>query len=139
MAKDTSYDGFTKDEIAAMKARAAELKVPAARAAQDCLDTIAGMPDVERTIAQRLHAIVTKLAPEIETKTWYGMPAYARDGKVVVFFKHASKFKMRYSEVGFQEFANLDDGDMWPTVFAVTAMNPKVEKELTALVNQALS
>lgn len=139
MATEATYEGFTQDEIAAMKARAAELKAPAARAAQECLDTIAGMPDGERQIAQRLHAIVTSVAPDLETKTWYGMPAYAHDGKVVVFFKHASKFRMRYSEVGFQEWANLDDGDLWPTVFAVTTINPAVEARLTELVKQAVS
>jgi uncharacterized protein YdhG (YjbR/CyaY superfamily) len=146
MAKDTSYEGFTDEERAAMKERAAELKSSgrlgsgAKRAEadeKDCLDKIAAMPGDERAIAERLHAIVATTAPELAPKTWYGMPAYARDGKVVLFSKNASKFKMRYSEVGFNEWASLDDGDMWPTVFAVTAMNADVEERLTALVKQA--
>jgi uncharacterized protein YdhG (YjbR/CyaY superfamily) len=148
MAKDTSYEGFSEDERAAMKERAAELKASARRGAgakkaeadaQDCLQKIAAMADDERVIAERLHAIVTTVAPDLAPKTWYGMPAYARDGKVVLFFKNASKFKMRYSELGFNEWANLDEGDMWPTVFAVTSMNAKVEERLTALVKQAAS
>jgi len=148
MAKNTSYDGFTEDERAAMKERAAELKSSAKRGAgakkaeadaQDCLDKIAAMPEDERAIAEKLHAIVTTTAPGLAPKTWYGMPAYARDGKAVLFFKNASKFKMRYSEIGFNEWANLDDGVIWPTVFAVTAMNAKVERQLTELVKQAVS
>ncbi|MGH3509543.1 MAG: iron chaperone, partial [Nocardioidaceae bacterium] len=106
---------------------------------KDALEKIAAMPEAERVIAERLHAIVAVTAPELAPKTWYGMPAYARDGKVVLFFKNASKFKMRYSEVGFNEWASLDEGDMWPTVFAVTAMNAKVAERLTSLVKQAAS
>lgn len=148
MAKNTTYDGFTDEERAAMKARAAELKSSKSRGAgakkaeadaRDCLDKIAAMPEAERVIAEALHAIVEANAPELAPKTWYGMPAYARDGKVVLFFKNASKFKMRYSEVGFNEWANLDDGDLWPTVYAVTTTNADVEKKLTALVKQAVS
>lgn len=148
MAKNTTYDGFTDEERAAMKARAAELKSSKSRGAgakkaeadaRDCLDKIAAMPEAERVIAEALHAIVEANAPELAPKTWYGMPAYARDGKVVLFFKNASKFKMRYSEVGFNEWANLDDGDLWPTVYAVTTTNADVEKKFTALVKQAVS
>jgi uncharacterized protein YdhG (YjbR/CyaY superfamily) len=148
MAKDTSYDGFTEDERAAMKERAAELKASGRRGAgakkaeadaQDCLDKIAAMPEGERAIAEALHAIVGANAPDLAAKTWYGMPAYARDGKVVLFFKNASKFKMRYSEVGFSEEAALDDGDLWPTAYAVTAVSAAVGKKLTALVTQAVS
>ena len=148
MAKDTSYDGFTEEERAAMKERAAELKSSARRGAgakkaeadeKDALDKIAEMPEPDRMIAERLHAIVKANAPELAPKTWYGMPAYAKDGKVVVFFKPAAKFKVRYAEVGFNEWAHLDDGDMWPTAFAVTAMNAGVEKKLTALVKRAVS
>lgn len=148
MAKNTTYDGFTDEERAAMKARAAELKSSKSRGAgakkaeadaRDCLDKIAAMPEAERVIAEALHAIVEADAPELAPKTWYGMPAYARDGKVVLFFKNASKFKMRYSEVGFNEWANLDDGDLWPTVYAVTTTNADVEKKFTALVKQAVS
>lgn len=93
-------------------------------------------PD-EQTIATRLDEIVTANAPDLLAKTWYGMPAWHRDGKIILFFKNASKFDMRYSEVGFNEHATLDDGDMWPTVFAVTAMNTKIEKALTDLVQRA--
>lgn len=145
MAKD-KYDGFSEDERAAMKERAAELKSGARRGtgakkaeadAQDCLDKIAAMPDGERTVATRIHQIVAATAPDLAPKTWYGMPAYHRDGKTILFFKSASKFKMRYSELGFNEWANLDDGDIWPTVFAVTTMNPAIEKKITALVKKA--
>ena len=147
MAKNTSYEGFTEDERAAMKARAAELKSSSSRTgsaekkaaaeAQDCLEKIAAMPKAERVIAEALHRIVADTAPDLAPKTWYGMPAYARDGKAVVFFKNASKFKVRYNEVGFNESAHLDDGDIWPTAYAVTALNAAVEKELTALVRCA--
>src|SRR5215217_3949166 len=136
MAAKQSYEGFTEDERAAMKQRAAELKSAARggsaakKAAADdkaVLDAIAEMPDDDRVIAEKLYAIVRETAPDLAPKTWYGMPAYARDGKVVVFFKPAAKFKVRYAEVGFNEFARLDDGDMWPTAFAVVAMNPEVK------------
>jgi uncharacterized protein YdhG (YjbR/CyaY superfamily) len=148
MARSKSYEGFSEDERAAMKERAAELKASSrggsaakktAADEQDCLDKIAAMPDAERVIAETLHTIIAETAPDLAPKTWYGMPAYARDGKPVLFFKNASKFKVRYNEVGFNEWANLDDGDMWPTVFAVTTVNAKVEKELTALVQRAVS
>ena len=149
MAKDESHDGFTAEERAAMKERAAEIKASSARGSsaakkaeadeKDCLAKIAEMPDGDRVIAEALHAIVTASAPDLAPKTWYGMPAYARDGKVVVFFKPAAKFKVRYAEVGFNEWAHLDDGDMWPTVFAVTAMNAAIEEKLTALVTKANS
>ena len=146
--KNTTYEGFTEEERAAMKARAEELKTEgkrgkgAAKAAadeQDCLDKLAAMPDGDRIIGETLHAIVKADAPGLAPKTWYGMPAYARDGKVVVFFKPASKFDVRYSEVGFNEWAHLDDGDMWPTAYAVTAMNAAIEKKLTELVKRAVS
>jgi uncharacterized protein YdhG (YjbR/CyaY superfamily) len=149
MAKDESQGGFTAEERAAMKERAAEIKASSARGSsaakkaeadeKDCLAKIAEMPVGDRVIAEALHAIVTASAPDLAPKTWYGMPAYARDGKVVVFFKPAAKFKVRYAEVGFNEWAHLDDGDMWPTVFAVTAMNAAVEEKLTALVTKANS
>ncbi len=139
-------DGFSDDERAAMKERAAELKASkragsaakkAAADEQDALAKIAEMPDADRVVAETLHDIVGAHAPELAAKTWYGMPAYARDGKVVVFFKPAAKFKVRYAEVGFNEFANLDDGDMWPTAFAVVAMNAGVRDKLVALVERA--
>ncbi len=146
MTKTQSYEGFTDEERDAMKERAAELKKSARGGAgakkaaadeQDLLDKIAEMPEADRVIAETLDAIVRENAPDLAPKTWYGMPAYARDGKVVVFFKPAAKFKVRYAEVGFNEWAQLDDGDMWPTAFAVIAMNPAVEKKLTALVEKA--
>ena len=146
MAKNATYEGFTEEERAAMKDRAAELKkssrggAGAKKAAaddQDVLDKIAEMPEADRVIAETLYAIVRDTAPDLAPKTWYGMPAWARDGKVVVFLKPAAKFKVRYAEVGFNEWANLDDGDMWPTAFAVIAMNPTIEKALTALVKKA--
>ena len=139
-------DGFSEDERAAMKARAAELKASARRGAgakkaeadaQDVLDAIAAMPEADRVIAETVHSIVAAVAPDLAPRTWYGMPAYARDGKVVVFFKPAAKFKVRYAEVGFNEFARLDDGSMWPTAFAVTAIDARVEQALTDLVRRA--
>ncbi len=141
-------DTFTAEERAAMKERAAELKSAGRRGSgsrktaadeADALAKIAEMPEADRVIAEMLHAIVKETAPDLAPKTWYGMPAYARDGKVVVFFKPASKFKVRYAEVGFNEWAHLDDGDMWPTAYAVVAMNPDVEARLRALVARAVS
>ncbi|TQK70851.1 iron chaperone [Nocardioides sp. SLBN-35] len=139
---------FSDEEKAAMKEAAAERRAAAGRGTgakkaqadlQDCLDKIAAMDDADRTIGEVLHRIVTTHAPGLAPKTWYGMPAYANtDGKVVVFFKSAGKFTMRYAEVGFQEWARLDDGDMWPTVFAVATMSPGVEKNLTDLVKKAV-
>ncbi|HET7352091.1 MAG TPA: hypothetical protein VFJ28_14225 [Marmoricola sp.] len=141
-------DTFTTEERAAMKERAAELKSATRRGSgskkaaadeADALAKIAEMPEADRVIAETLHAIVEETAPELAPKTWYGMPAYARDGKVVVFFKPAAKFKVRYAEVGFNEWAQLDDGDIWPTAYAVIAMNPDVEARLRALVAKAVS
>jgi uncharacterized protein YdhG (YjbR/CyaY superfamily) len=146
MTQTTSYEGFTEEERDAMKERAAELKkssrggAAAKKAAsddQDVLDKIAEMPEADRVIAEKLYAIVRATAPDLAPKTWYGMPAFARDGKVVMFFKPAAKFKVRYAEVGFNEWAQLDDGDMWPTAFAMLAMNPGIEKTLTELVKKA--
>ncbi|QIX27090.1 hypothetical protein ncot_11155 [Nocardioides sp. JQ2195] len=141
MSEKQKYDGFSEEERTAMKQRAAELKTAskptskkAATERQALLDTIAAMPGNEAAIANRVHEIVTEHASDLLPKTWYGMPAWARDGKVVVFVKHASKFKMRYTEVGFTEDAHLDSGDIWATVFAVTTMTPTVDEELTRLV-----
>lgn len=145
MATEKSYEGFSADEIAAMKERAAELKSSskrttkaekAAAAEQDCLDKIAAMPESERAIAEKLHSVAK--ANGLAAKTWYGMPAYARDEQVVVFFKSAAKFKVRYAEVGFNEPALLDDGEMWPTVYAVTAMNRDIEQKLEELIKKAV-
>lgn len=134
---------FSAEERAAMKARAAEVKTSrktgskkAEAERQALLDTIAGMPDGERELVTRVHEIVSEHAPDLLPKTWYGMPAWARDGKVVVFVKHASKFSMRYTEIGFTEDAHLDDGVIWPTVFAVTTINDAVAAQVTALVQR---
>jgi uncharacterized protein YdhG (YjbR/CyaY superfamily) len=145
MTKTKRNSGFTEAERAAMKARAEELKAEGRKGAKKADDLeallakVAELPDADRLLAERIHAIVTSVAPELDPKTWYGMPAYARDGKVLVFFKPAAKFKVRYAEVGFNEWAHLDDGDMWPTAFAVVAMNAAVEEKLTALVAKAVA
>ena len=143
--KTTATKGFTADERAAMKERAKELKAEA-RANQDreagerdLLSKIAEMPKADRVLAERFHAIVTTNAPDLMPKTWYGMPAYAQDGKVVCFFKSADKFKSRYATIGFEETAHLDDGTMWQTSFAVTKLTPADEKKIAALVKKAVS
>jgi uncharacterized protein YdhG (YjbR/CyaY superfamily) len=137
--------GFTDEERAAMKARAQEQKAEA-RAGKDraagesaLLAAIAEMPEPDRAIAERLHAIVMASAPRLSPKTWYGMPAYAKDGKVVCFFQAASKFKVRYATLGFQPDANLDEGSMWPTAFALTELTAADEARIGALVTQAVS
>jgi uncharacterized protein YdhG (YjbR/CyaY superfamily) len=145
----TKSSTFTEEEKAAMKEAAAERRTAAKRGTgskkaqadlADCLEKIAAMDENDREIGETLHRIVTTHAADLAPKTWYGMPAYANsDGKVVVFYKCAGKFKMRYAEVGFQEWANLDDGDIWPTVFAVKVMNPAVEEKLTEQVTRAVS
>jgi uncharacterized protein YdhG (YjbR/CyaY superfamily) len=144
-----SYDGFSDDEREAMKERAKELKAEARRGERDAkarakgeadlLAKIAEMPEPDRPIAERLHAIITEVAPELMPKTWYGQPAYAKDGEVVCFFQAADKFKTRYSTFGFQEAANLDDGTMWATSFALTSLTDADEKKLAALVRKAVS
>ena len=137
--------GWTDDERAAMKEHAAELKrtggrgaAKTAEEAQACLDKIAEMPPSDRVLAERVHAIVTQAAPGLTVKTWYGMPAYALDGKVVCFFKPAVKFKMRYSTLGFSDTATLDDGNVWPTEFALTRLTAADEKRIEALVKKAV-
>ncbi len=139
-------EGFTAEEQAAMKARAAELKAEArankkrADGERDVLAVIAEMPEPDRTMATRLHEIVTASAPDLWPKTWYGMPAYARDGKVVIcFFQAASKFNTRYATFGFQHDANLDDGAMWPVTFALQDLTAVEEAQIAALVKQAVS
>jgi uncharacterized protein YdhG (YjbR/CyaY superfamily) len=139
-------DGFTADERAAMKERAAELRAEGKKGAkradglQAVLDAIAKMAPEDRALAERVHVTVTKTAPELSPKTWYGMPAYANaDGRVVVFYQDAGKFKYRYSTVGFQEAANLDDGDLWPVSYALVKWSPAVEKKVVALVKAAIS
>jgi uncharacterized protein YdhG (YjbR/CyaY superfamily) len=139
-----SSEGWTDEERAAMKEHAAEIKrsggkgaAKAAEDAQACLDKIAEMPDGDRAIAERIHAIVTETAPHLTVKTWYGMPAYARDGKVVCFFKPAGKFKARYATLGFEDAAALDDGEMWATSFALTAVSEADAQKIKALVTKA--
>jgi uncharacterized protein YdhG (YjbR/CyaY superfamily) len=142
----TESDGFSAEERAAMKERAAELRAEGKKGAkkadglQAVLDAIAKMAPDDRALAERVHVTVTANAPGLMPKTWYGMPAYANeDGKVVVFFQDAGKFKYRYSTLGFQDAANLDDGDMWPASFALVKWSPTVEKQVVALVKAAIS
>jgi uncharacterized protein YdhG (YjbR/CyaY superfamily) len=137
----TKKETFTKEERAAMRERAKELKAARGKAdgEADGREKIAEMPAADRAIADRIHAIVQAAAPELSPRTWYGMPAYAKDGKVVCFFQSAQKFKSRYATLGFSDRANLDDGPMWPTSFAVKELTPAQEKRIAALVKQAVS
>ncbi|MCT9870608.1 iron chaperone [Paenarthrobacter aurescens] len=143
--KEKSYDGFTVEERAAMKERAQELKkAPRKKASKadgeaDVLAKIAEMPEADKTMAERLHAIVKEHAPELTPKTWYGMPAYAKDGKNIVFFQSSHKFKARYATLGFEENAKLDDGPMWPTSFALKEITPAVEARIVELIKRALA
>src|SRR3954447_25474488 len=136
---------FTDDERAAMKERAKELKAEARRTKNraegeaDVLAKIAEMPKSDRAMAKRLHAIVKASAPDLSPRTWYGMPAYTRDGEVVCFFKSARKFKSRYATFGFNDSANLDEGAMWPTSFALKRLSAAEEKKIVALVKKAVS
>lgn len=124
-----------------MKERAKELKANASKeeAAKEVLEKIAAMPDDDRAIAERLHTLITENVPELYPKTYYGMVGFARDGKIVCFFQDAKKFGTRYGTFGFQDVANLDDGSMWPTSFAIAALNPDTEKAILALVKKAVS
>jgi uncharacterized protein YdhG (YjbR/CyaY superfamily) len=137
--------GFTADERAAMKARAQELKAEArasknkAAGEHDVLAAIAAMKAPDRVLGERLHELVKANAPDLWPKTWYGMPAYARDGKVVCFFKAAEKFKTRYATLGFSDQAKLDDGAVWPTEFAVTKLTAAEEARIAALMKKAVS
>ena len=133
--------GFSAEERAAMKERAQELKAEARKADGESalLAKIAEMPKADRAMAKRLHAIVTDSAPDLSPKTWYGMPAYAKDGKVVCFFQSADKFKARYATFGFSDEANLDKGAMWPTSFALKELTAAEEKKIGALVKKAVS
>src|SRR6204780_3732094 len=138
--------GFSAEERAAMKERAAELRAEGKKGAkkadglQAVLDSIAGMAPEDRALAERVHVTVTAAAPELLPKTWYGMPAYANaDGKVVVFFQDSGKFNYRYSTLGFQDSANLDDGDVWPVSYALKEWSPMAEKRVTELVKAAIS
>jgi len=143
---ENESDSFSAEERAAMKERAAELRAEGKKGAkradglQAVLDRIAEMAPEDRALAERVHVTVTATAPELSPKTWYGMPAYANaDGKVVVFFQDATKFKYRYSTLGFQEAANLDDADMWAVSYALLKWSPVVEKKVVELVKAAIS
>ncbi|MFC4468878.1 iron chaperone [Streptomyces xiangluensis] len=146
--KSSSYEGFTAEERAAMKDHAKEQKKAARRgsradkaaeAERDVLAKIAEMPDSDRIMAERVHAIVKANAPVLAPKLWYGMPAYALDGKVVCFFQSAAKFKARYATLGFNDPAKLDEGTMWASAFALTEVTDEAEARIAALVKQAVS
>lgn len=143
--KSTGSVAFSEEERAAMKEHSEELKTAARRSSktakadglQDVLDKIAEMDDADRAIAERVHAIVTAEAPQLEPKTWYGQPAYAKGGKVLVFLQPSGKFKTRYSTLGFNDVATLDDGTMWPTAFAITSLTVADEARIAELVRRA--
>ena len=145
MGDTKKSEGFSDEERAAMKERAKELKAEAraskdrAAGERDVLEKIAEMPEPDRIMAERIHEIVTKTAPELFPRTWYGMPAYARNGKIVCFFQAAAKFKARYATLGFDQEAHLDEGTMWPTSFALTALTPANEARIAELVKKAVS
>jgi uncharacterized protein YdhG (YjbR/CyaY superfamily) len=135
---------FTDEERAAMKERAKEVKAEARRGGKgdgesEVLAKIAEMPEADRVMAQRVHAIVKASAPDLSPRTWYGMPAYAKDGKVVCFFQSGQKFKARYASLGFSDKANLDEGSIWPTVYALTDLGAAEEAKIAALVKKAVS
>jgi uncharacterized protein YdhG (YjbR/CyaY superfamily) len=144
MAKDTqkaakASEGFTAEERQAMKERAREAKAASSKAEglNDLLAKIAEMPEPDRSLAERVHAIVMAAVPDLSPRTWYGMPAYAKDGKLICFFQAASKFKVRYATFGFQPDAKLDDGAMWPTSFALVELTPDIEARIGDLVRRA--
>jgi uncharacterized protein YdhG (YjbR/CyaY superfamily) len=146
-AADQTYEGFTDEERAAMKDRARELKAATRRGSRATgadeesavLAKIAELPEPDRTMAERIHAIVKASAPTLAPKLWYGMPAYAKDGKNICFFQSAQKFKSRYATFGFNDKANLDDGTMWPIAFALTELTADDEARIGALVRKAVS
>jgi hypothetical protein len=146
MAERKASKGFTDDEKAAMRERAREVKSAARRGSRaakadgesDVLAKIAEMPDHDRAIAERIHAIIKAAAPSLSPRTWYGMPAYAKDGKVVCFFQSGHKFKTRYATLGFSDRANLDEGTMWPNAYALMELTEADEERISALVRKAL-
>jgi hypothetical protein len=146
-AKNKTYGGFTDEERSAMKERAKELKAPARRGSRggkadgesEILAKIAEMTEPDRGLAERLHAVIKASAPGISSTTWYGMPAYAKDGKVICFFQPAQKFKTRYATLGFSDKANLDEGAMWPVYYALTELTAADEERIGALVQKAVS
>jgi uncharacterized protein YdhG (YjbR/CyaY superfamily) len=143
-ASEKKFEGFTDEERGAMKERAQELKAAARRGKEAdeesaLLAKIAEMPESDRVMAERLHAVIKDSAPSLSPKLWYGMPGYAKDGKVVCFFQAAQKFNSRYATFGFNDIANLDEGAMWPTAFALTELTPADEARIGALVKRAVS
>ena len=147
VAKQQQDDMLSDVEREAVKQRAAELRAQSSRKGagkkekdrQDVLDVIDGLPEPDKGLAQMVHEVVSEVAPDLDPKTWYGFPSYARDGKVLVFFQQASKFDERYSTLGFQTNANLDEGAMWPTSYALVSDTPEVRERIAALVRQAIS
>ena len=137
MPRKSSYEGFTAEERAAMKDHAKELKSGADDGESVVLAKIAEMQDSDRAMAERVHAIILASVPDLTPTTWYGMPAYAKNGKMICFFQPAQKFKTRYATLGFSDKANLDDGGMWPNAYAVAKLTAAVEKKIGALVKQA--
>ena len=143
---DQKYDGFTEEERSAMKERAKELKT-ARRGSRgkkvdeegDVLAKITEMPESDRVMAERIHAVIKESAPDLTPRLWYGMPAYAKDGKVLCFFQPAAKFKARYATLGFNDVANLDEGSMWPTAFGLTELTAADEKKIAGLIRKAVS
>ena len=143
-ATEKKYEGFTDEEREAMKERASELKAASRRGKKAdeegaVLEKIAEMPEPDRVLAERLHEIIKASAPDLSPKLWYGMPAYAKDGKVLCFFQPAQKFKSRYATLGFDDTANLDEGTMWPTAFALTELTADDEAKIGTLVKKAVS
>ena len=141
------YDGFTEEEKAAMQDRVQEMKVDGRRGSRadkadgesEVLAKIAELPESDRALAKRLHAVIKASAPALSPKLWYGMPAYAKDGKIVCFFQSSHKFKTRYATLGFNDAARLDEGNMWPTAFALMKLTPADEARIGALVKKAAS
>ena len=139
--RNASSSGFSAEERAAMKEYARELKASKTKEAGEaaCREAIAKMKEPDRAVAKRVHAIVMGAAPDLAPRTWYGMPAYAKDGNVVCFFQSAQRFKSRYATIGFSDNANLDDGAMWPTYFALKRLSAAEEKKIAALVKKAVT
>lgn len=146
MGKKASYSGFTKEEIEAMRERTREMKAESTRNARsnkvdnekEVLSRIAEMPDHDRTIAERIHELIRISAPSLSPRTWYGMPAYSIDNRIICFFQSSHKFKSRYSTLGFSDKALLDDGDMWPTSFAIKDLSTAVEEKIKTLLEKAV-
>ena len=140
MSDKTKFEGFTAEERAAMKERAKELKAATtkAEAEKDVLEKIAALDETDRAMAERLHEIILTAVPDLAPKAWYGMPGYYNDGKLVVFFQPAAKFKTRYGTLGFSEDAKLDEGTLWPNAYAITKLTKENEATITVLVKKAV-